>query len=435
MNRLIVVADDLTGACDSAAYVADCGIKTEVVVDVANTPVSSGFSKAIIINTQTRTIDRERAYFLFKTTVPKVVKQYCEADTRICIFKKIDTAFRGNVGIEIQGMLEGLDIKTAFLISAIPVLDRITQKGHQIIEGRKIHLTDFSHDPINPVTHSYIPDIINHKTNLSAEGVELGESKTSRFLARIKNNTHDSAKVYVFDATIQSDIEQIVEQLYPNAKDCVWIGSLGLIQALVKKLYGARTSDTCKYKFLNGINPSGNIIGISGSAHARTTEQIKEAERQGILTTVVFDHIQATNYYNAKNELERMCQAVRSALKRFEFVCILPERVDPSQNSEDRKVRSIDIVSGLSEVARCIVQTAAISCLLLIGGETSYAVFKKLGVSTLIITGRIETAVVCGYFADPRSGKKISIIIKGGSVGDLDSIVNIYHYITKEQER
>ena len=55
-------------------------------------------------------------------------------DRRV-IFKKIDTAFRGPVGAELEGLLAVLGPRAVVVAPAIPRIGRVTRGGDQYVDG------------------------------------------------------------------------------------------------------------------------------------------------------------------------------------------------------------------------------------------------------------------------------------------------------------
>ena len=89
-----------------------------------------------MINTQTRLLSAQDSYEILKSIGSRL------AEKKI-IFKKIDTALRGQVGAELQGLLDGVGEKTGsweiIVAPAIPKIGKTTRDGLQYDDGVPIY--------------------------------------------------------------------------------------------------------------------------------------------------------------------------------------------------------------------------------------------------------------------------------------------------------
>src|SRR5687768_12666410 len=132
MLRLLVLADDLTGATDAGMYFAREGVSSVVQTE----PVTSNFSRdqqVLVINTETRhffpEIAAARIAGFAKTAKQLGVKLF---------FKKTDSTLRGNVGAELAALLETTGEKKMAFVPALPALGRTTKNGLQFVRGKPL---------------------------------------------------------------------------------------------------------------------------------------------------------------------------------------------------------------------------------------------------------------------------------------------------------
>ncbi len=116
---LAILADDLTGALDSAAPFAGRGLRTEVALDRdAISGVVGDRPDVLSINLNTREIDSDKARAVTAAVIallPKGTK----------LFKKVDSRLKGNIVAE----LDATSFKKALVAPAIPEFDRIVDDG------------------------------------------------------------------------------------------------------------------------------------------------------------------------------------------------------------------------------------------------------------------------------------------------------------------
>lgn len=143
--RIAVIADDLTGALDTGVQFSNWGFTVQVTDD----PLSS-VADVVVVNTDSRGMAQGRAYELVFSVAQKV-------SGFDIVYKKTDSTLRGNVGAEIQAVLDATGEETAFLTPCYPPTARCVRAGHLLVDGVPIDRTEYSEDGS---TRSYIPDII-----------------------------------------------------------------------------------------------------------------------------------------------------------------------------------------------------------------------------------------------------------------------------------
>ena len=113
-------------------------------------------------------------------------------------FKKIDTALRGNIAMEVYSMMEALGVNFALYVAAIPGAGRTTVKGCQLFHGIPIKDSIHGEDRFNPnpiLTSSNV-ELFSKIPGLEIERVDLNEVRSgkldilSRLDDSVKKNHH-----------------------------------------------------------------------------------------------------------------------------------------------------------------------------------------------------------------------------------------------------
>nr|WP_162990636.1 four-carbon acid sugar kinase family protein [Maliibacterium massiliense] len=158
MRHLAMVADDFTGALDAGVQCAKAGLSCVMQVLPADgsllvMPKSSDVS-VWVIDTESRHLEQREAMWRVRTAT--TLAQAWGADV---FFKKIDSALRGNCAAEIAAMAQvcGANVHVA---PAYPALRRITQNGHQYIEGLPVEQSAFARDVRCPVREGNLRDML-----------------------------------------------------------------------------------------------------------------------------------------------------------------------------------------------------------------------------------------------------------------------------------
>ena len=139
---LTIVADDLTGACDTGALFTGLG---RVGVFVAPTgPV--GDWETVALDTETRSASTEAA----RTRVQHALGQAAPRLRRGRLFKKIDSTLRGHVGAELDALMNAGSVESALVCPAFPEQGRRVGGGVLTVDNRPVHETAIGRDPGYP---------------------------------------------------------------------------------------------------------------------------------------------------------------------------------------------------------------------------------------------------------------------------------------------
>ncbi|MCI8327728.1 MAG: four-carbon acid sugar kinase family protein, partial [Lachnospiraceae bacterium] len=137
MKKLLILADDLTGALDTGIQFAKLGISTQVLRYTETTPFTFPDTiSVLVIDTETRPRTSEEAYH--------IVYELCRQAKALkipYIYKKTDSALRGNIGSELKAVLDGTAEQTLHFIPAFPAAGRTTKEGIHFWNDTPIHKT------------------------------------------------------------------------------------------------------------------------------------------------------------------------------------------------------------------------------------------------------------------------------------------------------
>jgi len=147
-NRIVIIADDLTGALDSAAPFAKRGLVTRVAALPATGRVSGAESlhdaRVIAVNTESRHLEPAAA----AEAVRRAVLDY--AAGAAILFKKVDSTLRGNVASETVAALEASARRNVIFAPAFPAQGRVTRAGVVYVHGVPLAQTEFVKDALSP---------------------------------------------------------------------------------------------------------------------------------------------------------------------------------------------------------------------------------------------------------------------------------------------
>ena len=147
MLLLLIIADDFTGALDTGVQFAAYGAATRVMVK-DQVDFASCDAQVLVVDTETRHLPPEKAYQI----VEELTRAACRAGIRY-IYKKTDSALRGNIGAELAAVLQASNNRQLPFLPAFPQNGRTTRDGIHYVDGVPVTESPFGVGPFEPVRH------------------------------------------------------------------------------------------------------------------------------------------------------------------------------------------------------------------------------------------------------------------------------------------
>ena len=428
IDSTLIVADDLTGANDTALQYFKKGCCARIVIDYEHDFSDENNVDIWAVSTESRNIDKTEA--VEKTAF---ISEKLSKDLNIeNFYKKIDSTLRGNTGVEIVTLLE-VSKKDAVIIAPAYIEEgRSTVGGYQLLNGLPIERTQCALDPKAPIFESYIPDILKKDLNSQiASLIDTIELNTitkgaGPITQKINELIQKGKKILILDATSSVDLEQIALAIDKCNYDILPCGSAGLANALNKNI----GEDIANHPIEHIPNIARLIV--SGSATQLTYNQIKKLKEEN--KNIFFVDLKIKDVISDLNE--DMINNISSKLNEGIDVVIHCSDIKDEINYEDAKNELIDasiakcdfpsiITNFLAELTYEInLQSKFI--LITIGGETSFKCAKKIDCTYLEILDAIMPAIpLCMDI----HGK--IIITKSGNFGSNTTLIDILNYFDK----
>jgi hypothetical protein len=157
---LTIVADDLTGACDTGSLFAG-----HAPVSLALWPAAPPRAAVRVVDTESRAIPAEVAMARV-ARVPALAPA-----TRY--FKKIDSTLRGHVGLEIDALMRAVGVRSALVCPAFPAQGRVVIERLLLIDGVPLTDTPLARDPeFPPVASSSVVDVLRSRVDRISPAIE-----------------------------------------------------------------------------------------------------------------------------------------------------------------------------------------------------------------------------------------------------------------------
>ena len=297
-----IIADDLTGANDTALQFHLRGANTKILLDSECTPQDKENVEVWALSTESRNCNKFEAI----ERVDKAVKSFIENFSFDYFYKKIDSTLRGNIAIEILTMIELLGCDASVIIPAFPQEGRITVGGYHLLKGVPIGRTEIAMDPLSPILESHFPTLLRSQLDeKQKELVGTIDLKTvmngaGPVLIRINELIKEGKKLIIADSASITDIEQIALAIKKCDKNILPAGTAAGAQVLGKIWLAGieRTREPLKLEKLP------NFI-VSGTATHITAEQITKLEKSDDFDNINFIALETKDIYFNGDKVEQ----------------------------------------------------------------------------------------------------------------------------------
>jgi uncharacterized protein YgbK (DUF1537 family) len=259
---LTIVADDLTGACDTGAlFTARGPVPVTVWPDPApRAPVS-------VVDTESRALPAAEA--------ARRVTAVARGAARTRVFKKIDSTLRGPIGAEVDALLRATASAGALVCPALPAQGRVVVERILTVGAVPVAETAIADDPTFPraAGTSNVVDLLRPQLDRPLAWVPLdrvragGAALTAR-LGRL------AGTVIVADAETDADLDMLAQAVLEMDSPPLLVGAAGLALALARRLgLAAPRVDP----------PAGERwLILAGSRHPATRRQVEAAREAGL---------------------------------------------------------------------------------------------------------------------------------------------------------
>ena len=422
---LAIIADDLTGAMDTGVHFL--AQQSRPLLQIADgTPLrltSPPGEDVLVLDTETRHLNAREAYDRVKVVASELV-----AAGYLPFFKKIDSTYRGNVGTEIDAMMDVLRFPAAAVISAVPRAGRTVQNGMCLVRGVPLHESESGADRLSPHVTSSTQEIIGSQS--ARNSVLIDHTVTSihppELAAQLAHHIQIGAEILLFDATTDHEIRQIVKALRLVPEPLLLVGAAGLAEALA----GA---DSAVHP--DGLLGEGPALFVSGSLMRTTADQADQlaghTDRIGSIA------LRPDAVVNAPaNEANRIVENAVDLAQSGRHILLRTTNGHP--DSEPPGLAPIDagdIERFIGRIARRIVESSTVGTLVLSGGSTAVAVMEALGVTDLRIIAEVESGLPVCDAQIRGSGRRYRIVTKAGGFGKIDSYETIMEMMDRAAAR
>ena len=236
--EIAVVADDLTGAADTG--VQFCPVVGPLHLTDASSPtLAPGAVRCagLSVFTLTRHLESPAAARIVRQVATRI-----ESLAPRLIYKKIDSCLRGNLGVEIDALLEASGARATFVVPAFPEQGRTTVDDCHLVHGIPVADTVFGHDPLCPVRESRLSRLLALQSRLQVARVPLAvvERGGSELVHNVRAHLDRGCRHITFDATREEHLAAVAGLVGDPFEKILPVGSAGLAASLSRRLAQGR---------------------------------------------------------------------------------------------------------------------------------------------------------------------------------------------------
>jgi uncharacterized protein YgbK (DUF1537 family) len=428
-KKIAVIADDLTGANDTGVQFAKQGLKTIVLMGTGYAP-STLEEDVVVVDTQSRALPPNKAYQeVFKTALLFKDRGRFQA-----VYKKIDSTLRGNLGKEIDAIMDACEQELAIVAPAFPKNGRITAGGYHFLQGAPLEATEIARDPKCPIQESHLPTLLSEQTKrkVGSVGIKNILAGTDGILEAIKKMYANDQRVIVCDVWQEEHFKMIIQAAVRFEKQILWVGSAGLAEYL-PSVMGLHAAPAEK-------DP---VVILAGSVSDITRGQISKLKQRSETSYVEIDPCALLQQEAASMEIRRCLNAAMSAVQARKNVVIASGYSDEIVAKTKDKGLSLGlssqqtaeaIASALGALCQQVAVNVKLSGLVLTGGDVAVSCCSQLSANGITVVQEVAPGIPIGLLkGGPCDG--LRVVTKAGAFGDEDALCKAVDCLKQFTER
>lgn len=420
--KVAVVADDLTGANATSALLSKKGFKAITCLEKFHDELSE--FEIVSFATDSRSIPYKEAY----SRVVDCINQFKKYNPLIS--KRIDSTLRGNLGAEVDAVIDNNPELMALVVPVYPSSERICVGGSLLVSGIPLQNTAMRNDPKNPMTESSILELFHCQSRYPISHISLKEvlEGKERIEQRLKQVYQQGGRIVIFDATTDIDIN-IIAQAAESTKLPVFCVDPGPFTAQFAHL-----------RYSSDRKMTNKVFIAIGSVSELTQRQIKKLkyDRKVWLETIPVQDL--IDIANDDKKAKPIVDKLLSKLTQFDLIGIdtveSPDDVcDLACIAEKNKISITDasatINKGIAEITGQVLlnKNSPLRGLYTSGGDVTVSVVNRIGSTGFLLKDEVEPLAVYGHLVGGQCNG-YAIVTKGGFVGNDNTLVHCVDYLS-----
>ena len=414
-NKIVVIADDLTGANDTGVQFSKQGLQTVVLMDLRYMP--DVFDEdVVVVDTQSRALTPEAAY----QQVSKTAMLFKDKPFK-AMYKKVDSTLRGNLGPEIDAIMDTCGQELAIVAPAFPKNGRITVGGYHFLQGVPLEATEIARDPKCPIRESHLPTLLAAQTKRKVGHVDIKSinAGSENILGSMKKMLDQGQTVLVCDVWKEEHLKLIAMSAARIDRHLLWVGSAGLAEYLPLVLD------------MNAVaGEKDPVVVIAGSVSNVTRAQIDKLKQRKDITYIEVDPCLLLQQGTANIENRRCFNSVSAAASAGNDVVIASGYCDEVVTKTTDKGLSLglscqqtaeEVAAALGGLCREIAENIKLSGLVLTGGDIALSCCNSLSATGFKVAEEVAPGIPIGLLKGGLCDG-LRVVTKAGAFGAEDAL-------------
>jgi len=428
MQSIVIIADDLTGAADTAVQFSPFFDNTVLLsylkLSRAVALTSPSFLQATAVYTNSRALGVNPA----RRRLGSIAQRLSQSEPQ-WIYKKVDSCLRGNLGVETEALMDALDYELSIIAPAFPEMGRITVDGVHRVHGIPVGKTEISRDPVTPVTESSLFRVVDSQTRYRVGHVawRFLENNETGLQREIERQISSGIRHIVFDTTSRAHLDRIASLVGSSSHRMLPVGSAGLAASFGNLLFPGPVFKGHEQHF----SSKGNHLLVCGTQSEVTRQQISALIEVYPYEKIALD----PGILAAQQRSDALLNTVslaRSKLCEKHVVITIdsPQNTQIAIRQPKRQQVTQGIATGLGRLTAAVLAGIRPGLLFLTGGDTADAVLTAVEAEGLQLFGELVTGVVQGtILGGPLDG--LPVVTKAGAFGRQDTLIGMHNICQK----
>ena len=410
MQKYIVIADDLTGSNATCSLFKKIGLRAASILKLQG---DINYDVDVIsYSTASRGLDKEEAY----NKVSEAIKILKSKDVLV-YNKRIDSTLRGNIGTEINAMLDNLeDDRIAVVVPAYPDSGRIVVNKTMLVNGVLLENSDAGKDPKTPIKTSCVESLIQKDIKYSSTYFTLSdiEQPIEEIVKKIQEAIKKS-RVLIFDAVNNEDIIKISKAIIHSDINIVTVDPGPFTLYYSKELQKKNHLEK-------------KILMVIGSVTATTKKQIEYILQEEDIFLVKMKVEDFFEKETCLKEIERVISFIKKGIASYDLFLVTTSPIGDEKKADLQKLAE-NLNTTIEEISKIIANTLTETIVKILketqkfegiyssGGDITIALLEKLKAIGVEIREEVIPLAAYGRIIG-GDFSNLKLVSKGGMVGD-----------------
>ncbi len=424
MQKYIVIADDLTGSNATCSLFKKIGLRAASILKLQG---DINYDVDVIsYSTASRGLDKEEAY----KKVSEAIKILKNKDVLV-YNKRIDSTLRGNIGTEINAMLDNLeDDRIAVVIPSYPDSGRIVVNKTMLVNGVLLENSDAGKDPKTPIKTSCVESLIQKGIKYSSTYFTLSdiEQPIEEIVKKIQEAIKKS-RVLIFDAVNNEDIIKISKAIIHSDINIVTVDPGPFTLYYSKELQKKNHLEK-------------KILMVIGSVTATTKKQIEYILQEEDIFLVKMKVEDFFEKETCLKEIERVIAYIKKGIASYDLFLVTTSPIGDEKKADLQKLAE-NLNTTVEEISKIIANTLTETVVKILketqkfegiyssGGDITIALLEKLKAIGVEIREEVIPLAAYGRIIG-GDFPNLKLVSKGGMVGDEKTIKLCLHKIKND---